>query len=128
MPPAIFPTPPNPLHAGETTGPQYLKLLRMPDEYAGLVVKTMTDGGATYGGDTTNTIKRWKFSYDGLTAAELATLTDHRATAFDTLLGFTFRDPRSDTLFTDVHYESLTLDHKVTWSNSCEIVLIKRPA
>jgi len=123
-----FPTPASVAHPAEPSGPYYLKLLQLPDEYAGIVVKVMVDGGATYGGDTTNVIRRWRLEYNGLTSTQLGVLTAHFTEALGILLGFNFRDPRSDTLFTDVHYEGeIQIDHTKTRSNSCNLTLIKRP-
>jgi hypothetical protein len=129
MPVAQYPTPPNPAHVGETNGPQYLKLLQLPDEYPGITVKQMADGGATYGAETTNVIHRWEITYGGLSAAMASSLDAHRASANDKLLGFTFRDPRTDYPYTDVHYDDgYQADHTKVWSQSRVVRLIKRPA
>jgi len=130
---------PTPLYASQPSEPDGpgpggsspcgYKLQRLPDTYPGLVVKEMTDGGATYGGDTTNTIKRWRFTYTGLSTAQALVLDTHRAEAKDTLLGFTFRDPRTGTSYSDVHYESFEYpEHSYYPVQSRIVTLIKRPA
>jgi|SRR5215831_866111 len=124
MPPSAYPTP----SAG---GPPYLKLLQLANEYRSVVVKEMVDGGATYGADTTNAVMKWQFDYDGLTASQAATLDAHFASAYGSLLGFNFTDPRTSTLYTDVHYDpsnGFVADHAKTFSQSRKVILVKRPA
>lgn len=127
-----FPIPANAAHPSEPAGPVYLKLQELPPEYPSLVFKEMVDGGGTHGADTTNKIRRFQLTYDGLTAAQFGQLFAHRAEAIDTFLGFNFRYYRAsesiDELLSDCHYESFTYDHQKTWSRSCEIVICKRPA
>jgi hypothetical protein len=119
-------------HGGEPVGPQYLKLQELPFEFPSIIEKVMVDGGSTRGADSTNKVRRFKLTYDGLTFAELMILRNHREEAVGNLLGFSFRYYRSalsvDELLSDCHYESFTSDHVKTWSCSCEIVIVKRPA
>lgn len=130
-----FPAPYNPLHTGDPAGPGPrgtspcgFIMQQLPDEYPGLIEKVMLDGGATYGADTTNTIKRWQFTYTGLNQAQAAVLDTHRADAKGRLLGFSFRDWRTDTLYTDCHYESYEYPQHQNLDNQSRILtLIKRP-
>lgn len=127
-----FPIPANSAHPAEPVGPQWAKLEELKSEYPSIVVKEMVDGGATYGADTTNKIRRFKLNYEGLSYANFAILSAHRTEALDTFLDYSFRhyrtSPPMDELITGAHYESFTFDHTKTWIYSCEIVIIKRPA
>lgn len=129
-----FPIPANSTHPSEPAGPTCLKIRELPAEYPSNIVKEMSDGGATYGCDTTNKIRRFELIYDGLTYAQAKILDDHRAEAVDTFLGFNFRfyrastSPVIDELLSDVHYESWSSDHnKFNLTQSRQIVLVKRP-
>ena len=134
MPVSNFPIPAT-SHGGEPVGPTYLKLQPLDDEYPGIIFKQMVDGGGTYGADTTNKVRRFQLTYDGLSAAEAAILDAHRAEAFDTLLGFNFRYWRAsgfsvshDELISDVHYESYASDHNLyDQTQSRVITIVKRP-
>lgn len=127
-----FPIPANSAHPAEPAGPILLKIEELPAEYPSITFKEMVDGGGTYGADTTNKVRRFKLTYDGLTFAQFSILTAHRTEAIDTFLGFSLRYYRSslsiDELLSDCHYESFTYDHTKTWIYSCEIVIVKRPA
>lgn len=105
-------------------GPQYLKLLQLPDEYPGVVVKQMMTG-ATRGADSTARIRRWQLEYDGLTSTVADSLVTHKDSAKFNLLGFGFTDPRTGTVYTNVHYESFEIDHVTTWSHKVTVVLVK---
>src|SRR5262249_46301625 len=109
-------------------GPPYLKLLQIAEEYASVTVKTMVDQGATYGADSSNKVRKWEIIYDGLTAAQAATLDTHYKSAVGQLLGFDFTDPQTTTLYTDTHYLEYSRDHSKVWSQSRKVTLIKRPA
>lgn len=136
---AQYPTPFNPDHVAEPAGPgprgtspcgYVLQELRA--EYPGLITKQMVDGGATYGADTTNKIRRFLLTYTGMTATQAKVLDDHRALAFDGLLGFNFRYYRPsmsvDELLLDVHYETYDYpQHQLYDNQSRTITLIKRP-
>lgn len=133
---AQYPTPYSAAHSSEPDGPGpggtspcgYI-LQRLPDEYGSVIVKEMTDKGATYGADTTNIVMRWQFTYTGLSAAQAAVLDGHRAAALDKLLGFNFRDPRTGTLYSNVHYDDYQYPAHVSYQSQSRIVtLIKRPA
>lgn len=131
-----YPTPFSAAHPSEPDGPGPggaslcgYNLQRLPDEYLGIVVKTMVDGGAVYGADSTNVLKRWRFSYTGLSSTQAGVLDDHRAEAKDRLLGFVFRDPRTGTSYSDVHYEEFEYPAHEQYNNQTRIVtLVKRPA
>lgn len=110
-----------------TIGPQPLKLLDVPPEYA-ITQKIFKDKGASVGQATTSTVLVWRLSYDGLTAAEYDTLLTHYNDAQGMFEGFNFRHPRTAVLHSDVHYRSFEADHLKTHCRSCEIVLEKRPA
>lgn len=131
-----YPTPLSAAHPSEPDGPGpggsslcgYV-LQQLPDEYPGLIEKVMIDGGSTRGGDTTNKVLRWRFTYTGLRATQAAVLDAHRAEAVDALLGFTFRDPRTGTSYSDVHYESYEYPAHQQYDVQTRIVtLVKRPA
>lgn len=128
-----FPIPANSAHPSEPAGPQFLKLRELKPEYGSVVFKEMVDLGGTYGADTTNRVRRFELIYDGLTFAEAKILDDHRAAAFDTLLGFNFRYYRAslsiDELLANAHIESYESDHNlVNATQSRTIVLVVRPA
>ena len=124
---AQFPTRPNPSFPTEPAGPPHVKLRDLPLEYP-VTVKTMKDGGATYGMPNPYAIRRWELTYQGLTAAEAATLVSHFDDAQGPYEGFDFRHPRTDVLYTDCHYDSFERDHEKVWINSFTIVIVKRPA
>lgn len=105
-------------------GPQYLKLLQLADEYPGLVTKRMMTG-STRGADSTARIRRWQLEYDGLTSTLADSLVTHKDSAKFQLLGFGFTDPRTATVYTNVHYEEFTIDHTKTWSHKVTVVLVK---
>lgn len=117
---AIYPTPPNSLHVGETTGPPYLKLLDHPPDYPSNTMHEFKDGGASYGAANTNAVLRFEFEYDGLTSAQAAVLDAHVASAKGILTGFTFRHPRTDVLYSDVHYENVNAERVVLF-NACRL-------
>lgn len=126
-----FPSPTShTVHAGDPTGPPCQKITPLKTERPSNVFKEMVDGGGTYGADSANKVLRWELIFGGLTIAQAAQLDTHNDDAKDTLLGFSWRDPRTDTLYTDVHYESYERDHSRLYSNSQsrKMVLVKRPA
>lgn len=127
--PAQYPTPAKATHPSEPAGPQYLKLQALAPEYPGITVHEFKDGGANYGASSVNPVLRWDFLYDGLGLVDAAVLDSHFASADGILFGFAFRDPQTDTLYSDVHYETFERDHGQpgTWIQSRHIVLIKRP-
>lgn len=114
----------------------------LPEEF--VVGRTIfDDGGADYklqnGGAG---LKRWIIKYDGLTAAEAASLDAHLASTFysedeGSAVGFNMRhhvpgtswSDTSGTLYASVHYSpgGYKTVHSKTWSNAREIVLEKRP-
>ena len=129
-----FPIPPNSAHPSEPAGAQFLKQQELPVEYPGIIFKQMIDGGGTYGADTTNSVRRFTLTYDGLTAAQAAVFDAHYAEALGTLLGFNFRYYRTgasvnhDELISDCHYESFTSDHNLyDKTQSRTITIVKRP-
>lgn len=132
---AQYPTPYNPSHTGEPAGPGPggsslcgYKLQRLKDEYPSIVVKEMDAGNASYGATNVSPVMRWQFTYTGLTAAQAAVLDAHYAAAFERFLGFQFRDPRTGTLYTDVHYDAYEYPAHEQYNNQTRIVtLIKRP-
>lgn len=130
-----YPTPTNldfplePVGPGPGASPCGYNLQRLKDEYGSVVVKEMVDLGATYGADTTNVVIRWRFTYTGLGSAQSAVLDSHNAEAKDQLLGFNFRDPRTDALYSDVHYEGYEApEHEWYQLQSRVVTLVKRPA
>ena len=138
MPPSQYPTPFNSAHPGEPAGPGPwgtspcgFIFHEHELEYPSNIVKTMDDGGATYGASSTNAVRRWVISYTGLDPTQAGVLDAHYASAFGSLLGFSFRVPlsRGDTLYTDVHYESYQYPQHEKYPVQSRIVtLTKRPA
>lgn len=136
-----YPTPRSSSHSSEPDGPGIASisptgtnicgynLQQLPNEYASVIVKPMVDNGATYGADSGSAVLRWKFTYTGLSATQAAVLDTHFASAKNQLLGFAFRDPRTDTMYSDVHYESYEYPpHTFYQSQSRIVTLVKRPA
>ena len=121
MPPSAYPMP-------ASGGPPYLKFLQLPNQYPSVMVKEMDDGGATYGASSSNKVIAWEITYDGLTDSQAATIDTHHDSAIDKLLGFGFTDPRTSTVYTDVHYREFDRNHTKIWSHSRRVVLEKRPA
>lgn len=133
---AQYPTPLNSAHLTEPDGPGPggtslcgFKLERLVNEYPSVIVKLMVDGGATYGADSATAVARWRLTYTGMTAAQAAVLDAHHDSARHNLLGFDFRDPRTGTLYSDVHYESYEYPGHTLYSVQSRVVtLAKRPA
>lgn len=127
---AQFPSPSNyTVHVGDPTGPPCLKIRQLKPERPSVIFKEMVDGGGTYGANSTTKVLRWELTFGGLTTTQAAQLDDHNDSAYDTLLGFSWRDPRTDTLHTDTHYESYDRDHSGQYGNSQSrsMILVKRP-
>lgn len=122
-----YPTPT--VFGGDTNvvGPPILKRLLQVVEFAG-TQKLFKDLGATYGLPSTSSVLRWELRYDGMDETQAGVLDTHWAAAQGIFGGFSFRDPKTSILYTDVHYESMTADHTKSWSQARTVVLVKRPA
>jgi hypothetical protein len=124
---AQFPTRRNPAHLSEPIGPDHLILRDLVPEYS-VTIKEFKDKGRSYGQINTANAQRWELIYNGLTAAQAATLDAHYVDAQGQFESFSFRHPRTSVLHTDVHYESFERSHEKIWSQSVRIVLVKTPA
>lgn len=96
-------------------------------EYRSLVTKEFKDGGAALGLPVTTPMLRWIILYDGLYDSEAYMIDSHYLSANGMYDGFTFRHPRTGVLYSDVHYEKFTVDHRKTWIQRREVTLLKRP-
>lgn len=126
-----YPTRPNVLHPGEPQGPPHLVLIDHVPQWPSTVVKEFKDGGASIGLSNSNAVYRWEFQYDGLSMDEslLAMLDAHYAAAEGQFGGFTFRHPRTNVLYQDVHYELYeeSPTHSSVGAIARHVILIKRP-
>jgi len=91
-------------------------------------VHEFKDLGRSYGRTNTEKALRWEFTYDGLDETQAAILDSHYASASGIFEGFQFRHPRTDVLYSDVHYESYDEPtHVKRDTNARKLVLIKSP-
>lgn len=128
MPVSQYPTPFNAAHPAEPAGPIVAVVQSIPPDYRGTIVKEFKDGGANIGMSTENATLRFLLFYHGLFAAEVETLDNHWVEALGIAEGFNFRHPRTDILYTDVHYESFEYpEHRKIYMQQRRIILIKRP-
>lgn len=69
-------------------------------------------------------LKRFRLTYDGLSAADFQTLADHYNEAKGRVNTFDFTNPRDSVLYSGVSYESFDVpDHIKSWSLSLDVVL-----
>lgn len=128
MPVSQYPTKPNAGFPLEPAGPQHLILQDIPPVFAGSSIKEMKDGGGTYSIATPNYILQWEFLYGGQEPAQIAPLDAHWLEAHGIADGFNFRHPRTNVLYTDVHYQVFEYpQHDKLKAQARRIVLIKRP-
>ncbi len=121
MPVGQYPTP-------DIGGPTIAVLQKLPVEFPGSTSKEFKDGGASYGSSNPNGLQKWLLIHQGLTTAEATTLDNHWSSANGIYGGFTFRDPRTGTTYSDVHYESYEYpQHKRITMTERRTVLVKRP-
>lgn len=121
--PGVFPLP----AAG---GPPYLYFHQFQPAWSEIVDKHIyDDSSASVVMRNDSGPIRWTIRYDGLTAAQAATLDAHLNDAGGEAFGFSLTNPRTLTVYTNVHYDGeYGEDHTKTWSNSREIHLIQYPS
>lgn len=119
---------PGPYPTPAAGGPQYLKFHQYQPSYEDVTDEHVyEDGGSSYvlANDVAPII--FLFEYDGLEEDLIAPIDAHRADAFGSAFGFGFTNPRTDQVFTNVHYLDWSEDHRKTWNNSRTVRLIWRP-
>lgn len=112
-------------------GPPFLKFRQMQPDFAAVSHRhDYEDGGASFVAMNDTGPIYFELEYNGLTAAQAALILAHFADAGSELFGFSFTNPRTSTVYTDVHYapDGFQEDHSRIWNNSFRIRLVKRPA
>lgn len=108
-------------------GPQYSYLQKLADQYDTLSSQFATKG-RDYRARSTQRIVRWLIEYDFfIVEADWETLYDHWISARGQWQGFDFRDPRSGSLYQNVHYAPDGFKMNPTpkrWSPKAEVNLI----
>lgn len=128
MPVAQYPTPTVVAPDVNEIGPWIAVFQDLPIEYRGATVKEFKDGGASYGLANANGVLRFLIGYQGLFPVEVAILDAHYNSANGLFGGFNFRHPRTNVLYTDVHYESYEYpQHSKIYMQERNVILIKRP-
>lgn len=128
MPVSQYPTPFDAAYPTEPSGPIISIFQDLPVEYRGTIIKEFKDGGANFGESTANPTLRWLIKHVGLYVAETAVLDAHWIEARGLFSGFSFRHPRTDVLYSDVHYESYNYpEHRKIYMQERTTILIKRP-
>lgn len=118
MPPSAYPS--------ITTTPPLKYSVPPPDYKSITVAHTYEDQGQSFNSTGDTAPQRWILEYNGLTAAQAATLDAHFASAKFTE-AFSFVD-RAGATQTNVRYLEYEADHIKTWVNQRRVVLVKRPA
>ncbi|OLE52130.1 MAG: hypothetical protein AUG51_19425 [Acidobacteria bacterium 13_1_20CM_3_53_8] len=97
---------PTPVFFGGPGGPFWKSFLYQGPEYKVTVSAPYEDGARDRNLDSTTGVHRWKITYAGLHEDEQAQLDNHNNSAYGEAYGFNFYDHRTNTLWTNVHYES----------------------
>jgi hypothetical protein len=122
--PAEFPLP-----SVSGSNPRYESCTQQAPDYQIGESPEYQDGGKDFNLDAATPTRRWALVYDGLTLAEAAILDAHFDSAYGEAFGFNFRDPKTTTLYSAVHYEKdgYEKSHTKDWLQRRVIKLIKRP-
>lgn len=123
---------PYPIPSGGTgaNGPQYTKFRQFRPDYDEVSdTHIYEDGGASYVLFNDSAPIIFLFEYAGnLLVEEAMPLDEHYEFAAGQVFGFTLTNPRTDQVFTNVHYLEDEDDHSKTWMQQRTNRLIWRPA
>lgn len=105
-----------------TAGPTIERLTRNPTDYEVDVI-LYEDGGADVNVQPCGLVV-WQLEYDGLSAADVTTLTTHFNDARGGVEEFNFYDRNNATVYPGVKYRSFRIGrHRKTWSKVASIEL-----
>lgn len=120
-----------PIPSGGTgsNGPQYTKFRQFSPSYDDVTDEHIyEDGGASFVTFNDDAPIIFLFEYAGNLLEEDAQILDeHYANAGGKAYGFILTNPRTDEVFTNVHYLEHRDDHEKTWTQSRFNKLIWRP-
>lgn len=123
-----YPTPFNASFPAEPAGPQFAVCYQEPPEFKVRKSPMYGDGGVDTSLDNITPTRRWVLEYSTLPATEAQILDDHYASAFGEHYSFSFRDPKTNTLYSGVKYEKFERPaHRKYYIQRRGVVLIKRP-